>query len=101
MSVNSSATDRWFAWRTLFAIGIVAVLVVLGVENIALRARYHEVEDGVLWANRAEGVTAVEVLPGSAGDTGGVRRGDVVVGVDSTPIRTSADIVELSPAVTG
>ena len=36
-----------------------------------LRARWHEVEDGVLWGARAEGVTAVEVAPGSAG---GARR---------------------------
>ena len=37
----------------------------LGVANIAMRARWHEVEDGVLWAARAEGVTALEVAPGS------------------------------------
>ena len=46
---------------------MVVVLVVLGVENMALRARWHEVEDGVLWAARAEGVTAVEVVAGFSG----------------------------------
>ena len=44
-------------------VAVVAVLVALGVANIAMRARWHEVEDGVLWGARAEGVTAVEVAP--------------------------------------
>jgi two-component system NtrC family sensor kinase len=93
VSLTSSATDRWFAWRTLFAIGVVAVLVVLGIENMVLRAGWHEVEDGILWANRGEGVTAVEVVPGSAGDAAGIQPGDVIVGVNSTPVRTPADVV--------
>ena len=59
-----SSTDRWFAWRTLFAVAVVVILVALGVENMRLRARWHEVEDGVLWSSRAEGVTATEVVAG-------------------------------------
>ena len=51
---------RWFAWgRSLFATAVVVVLVVLGVANIALYSRWHDVEDGVLWNARAEGVTAI------------------------------------------
>jgi len=90
-----SSTDRWFAWRTLFAIGVVAVLVALGVENIVQRARWHELEDGVLWDNRAPGVTAIDVIPGSAGDISGIRPGDVLVGVNSIPIRERDDIVQV------
>src|SRR6185503_16961063 len=92
--LKHSATDRWFAWRTLFAIGVGVVLVALGVENMVLRARWHEVEDGVLWASRAEGVTAVDVVPGSAGTIAGIQPGDVLVGVNRAPVRTPADIVE-------
>ena len=70
------------------------VLVTLGFENMRLRARWHEVEDGVLWSDLAEGVTAKEVASGSAGDLAGIRRGDVLIGVDGKPIRTPADVVE-------
>ena len=38
-----------------------------------LRARWHEVEDGVNWAPRAEGVTAVEVVPGLRRRRAGVK----------------------------
>ncbi|MEP7304782.1 MAG: ATP-binding protein [Acidobacteriota bacterium] len=71
------------------------VLVTLGVENIRLRARWHEVEDGVLWSELAEGVTAKEVVAGSPGDLAGIRQGDVLIGVDGRPIRTPADVVDL------
>ena len=46
-----------------FAVAVVLVLVALGIANVAMYSRWHEVEDGVLWDARAEGVTAVEVLP--------------------------------------
>src|SRR6266566_6338994 len=50
---------RWLGWaRSLCALGVVAVLAALGVANMALRAGYHDVEDGVFWTSRAEGVTA-------------------------------------------
>ena len=71
-------------------IAIVAVLVGLGIANVVMRARWHEVEDGVLWGARSEGVTAVEVAPDSpAADVGhaagrraagGQRRPDRVAG---------------------
>ena len=48
--------SHWFAWgRALFAGAVVVVLVTLGVANIALYSRWHEVEDGVLWNTRTEG----------------------------------------------
>src|SRR6185436_20277398 len=93
--VKPAAADAGaFAWRSLFAIVVVALLGALGVENMVLRARTHEVEDGVSWAAQAEGVTAVEVYPGSAGDAAGIQRGDILAGVNGSPVRTPADIVE-------
>ena len=63
------------------------VLVALGVANVAMRARWHEVEDGVLWAARVEGVTAVEVLPESAGEAAGIQAGRRAVAVNGAPVR--------------
>src|SRR4029453_2192102 len=58
---------RWLIWgRSAFAVSVVVVLVTLGVANVALYSRWDEVEDGVLWGARAEGVTAIDVLAGSA-----------------------------------
>src|SRR5262249_36618103 len=71
--------DRW--GRSAFAVVVVLGLVALGVANIALHGRWHEVEDGVLWAARAEGVVAREVAPGSAAAAAGVERGDVLLAV--------------------
>jgi two-component system, NtrC family, sensor kinase len=80
--------------RSAFAIVVAVVLVGLGVANIAARARLHEVEDGVLWGTRAEGVTALEVAPGSAGAVAGVEPGDVLLAVNGQPTHASADVIE-------
>jgi two-component system NtrC family sensor kinase len=86
---------RWLVWgRSVFALAVVVVLVALGLENMALRVQWHEVEDGVYWGARAAGVTAIEVAPGSTGEAAGIRRGDILEGVNGSPIRTPADVVE-------
>jgi two-component system, NtrC family, sensor kinase len=77
------------------AIGIVAtILMALGIANIATRARLHEVEDGVLWAERSEGVTAAEVAADSAAGEAGIERGDVLVAVNGEPVESRAEVLE-------
>ena len=66
----------------------------LGIANIAMRARLHEVEDGVLWAERSEGVSAAEVAPDSAAGKAGIVRGDVLVAVNGEPVETRAQVLE-------
>ena len=84
---------RWRAWaRPALAVFVVLVLVGLGVANIVLRAQWHEVEDGVYWGARAEGVTAVEVVPGSAAATAGIERGDILIAVNGAPVETPGDV---------
>ena len=63
---------RRLGWaRTFVSLTFVATLLGLGLANIALRATWHEVEDGVLWVTGPQGVTAAEMAPGSAGGAGG------------------------------
>jgi hypothetical protein len=92
-SVEPAAS--WLTWsRSAFAVAVVVVLVALGVANIALYTRWHEVEDGVLWGSRPEGVTALEIATGSAASAAGVERGDVLLAVNGSPIDTPSDVVE-------
>src|SRR5437773_5944677 len=86
---------RWLVWgRSAFALMVVAVLITLGAVNAAMSSRWHEVEDGVLWGNRAEGVTAIEVAAGSAAASAGLQPGDVLLAVNRSPVRTRADVIE-------
>jgi PAS domain S-box-containing protein len=70
------------------------MLLALGVANIAQRAQLHQVEDGVLWADRAEGVTAVEVAGGSPAASAGIQRGDVILAINGAPIERRAEVEE-------
>src|SRR5262249_43741183 len=86
---------RWLAWgRSVFAVAVVVVLVMLGIANVAMYSRWHEVEDGVLWSARAEGVTANDVVPGSAAAAARLQRGDGPVAVDGAEVDTPADVIE-------
>ena len=78
---------------SVFALLVVVTLFALGVANIAVRAQWHEVEDGVFWGARSEGVTAVDVAPGSAADVAGVRPGDILLAVNGAPVQTAADVI--------
>ena len=86
---------QWRTWaRPVFIVAVVAVLVALGIANVAMRAKWHEVEDGVLWAARAQGVTAVEVAPDSPAAVSGVRSGDVLLAVNGVAVETPAEVLE-------
>src|SRR5262245_41839387 len=54
-----------------------------------------EVEDGVLWADRAEGVTAIDIAAGSPGAGAGIRPGDVLIALDGMPIRSHAEVIDI------
>jgi membrane-associated protease RseP (regulator of RpoE activity) len=86
---------RWLVWgRSVFAGAIVLVLVGLGIANVAMYSRWHEVEDGVLWAARSEGITAVDVLPGSSAAHAGIAAGDVLLAVNGSPVQTPGEVIE-------
>ncbi len=85
----------WRAWvRPVFIVAVVSVLVALGIANVAMRANWHEVEDGVLWGARAQGVTALDVAPDSPAAASGVRPGDVLLAVNGVAVEEPADVVE-------
>jgi PAS domain S-box-containing protein len=75
------------------ALTFIATLFCLGAANIALRASWNEVEDGVLWTRGPQGVTAAEVAPGSPAARAGIRAGDVLLSLGGEPVERTADIV--------
>ncbi|TLZ13782.1 MAG: PDZ domain-containing protein, partial [Gammaproteobacteria bacterium] len=83
---DSRAHRRPLSGWGIFA--IVGVLLCFGALNIAVRATYHKLEDGVLWDARPEGVTAADVAARSTAMAAGIRRGDVLIAVNGTAIET-------------
>src|SRR5829696_7242809 len=73
MPVNDR--DSWWReWRqTALPVAVTLGLLALGLANVVSRATSSEVEDGVLWVERAVGVVAAEVAAPSA-----ARRADVL-----------------------
>src|SRR5262245_59355954 len=91
---HSREESRLLSWgRSVSATVVAVVLIALGIANIATRARSNEVEDGVHWDARVEGVTAVEVASGSPGEAVGIAPGDILLAINSEPIHTRADVI--------
>jgi hypothetical protein len=86
----------WFA-----ALAVVVVLLGLGLANIYVRATWHEVEDGVLWVSRPNGVTATELADKAPAAKAGVQLGDVLLAIDGRPIESPADVAVAAHAAGG
>ena len=92
---HTDFSRRRAGWgRALLAVGIVAVLLCLAAANV-LRANWSEVEDGVLWVERQEGLVATAVSPGSAAARAGFEPGDVLLAVDGRPIESKTDLLDV------
>src|SRR3954471_20345031 len=95
MSSSRAKPTRLIVWgRSLLALAVVGLLLVLGVSNIALRAQAHQVEDGVLWVDRAEGVTVADLADESPAVHAGIQRGDVLLAVNGSPVERRTEVLE-------
>ena len=100
-----SSSDRWISGRAPAGLGrwskpalpivVVSLLLCLGAANIAARAAFREVEDGVLWASRAEGVVAADIADSTPAAAVGLQRGDLLIAINDRPIEDPADVVEI------
>ena len=90
------ANARRATWMRLLAqAAVVAVLLCLSVANIAVRATWSELEDGVLWRAQGEGLTARVVDQDSPAARAGVRAGDVLIAVNGRPVQAAGDLVDI------
>jgi len=86
----------WSRWsRPALPVVVVAGLLCLGAANIAARATWHEVEDGVLWKQHPDGIVAAEVAPGTPAAAVGIRRGDLLLAIDDRPVQDVADVLSV------
>src|SRR5688572_14969725 len=84
----------WSRWsRPALPLVVVGGLLYLGAANIAARATWREVEDGVLWKQQAEGIVAAEVAAGTPAAAVGIQRGDLLLAIDDRPVQDVADVV--------
>jgi PAS domain S-box-containing protein len=88
----TSSTERWIRARAPLL--VLAVLLCLGAANVALRATWHEVEDGVLWTDQGGNVVAGDIAPRTPAASAGLKRGDVLVAIDNTAVLRLDDVVD-------
>jgi two-component system, NtrC family, sensor kinase len=95
VTITEAARARgWAGWgRLVIALTFVVTLLGLGAANVALRASWNEVEDGVLWVAGPQGVTAAEVAERSPAERAGVRPRDLLLAIDGTPVERPADVL--------
>ena len=79
--------------RRAGAMTIVALLLILALANLAARASYHEVEDGVLWTAGPEGVVVQRVSPPGPGAKAGLEPGDILLAIDGQPVQSIESVL--------
>jgi PAS domain S-box-containing protein len=83
------------AWtRPAFPLVVVSVLLCLGAANVASRATWREVEDGVLWRSAPEGVVAADIAAGTPAAAVGLKRGDLLLAIDDEPVQSVSDVAD-------
>jgi len=77
--------------RRVAVVAAVAALSVLGILNVALKAAWAPVDDGVLWRGGGSGVVADRLADGSPAADAGILVGDRLIEVDGTAVHGAND----------
>ncbi|MBZ5586232.1 MAG: PAS domain S-box protein, partial [Acidobacteriia bacterium] len=63
--------------------------------NFEQQYRFRLPDDGVIWVERARGVQALWVMPGSGGATAGIRPGDRLARIEGVEIRKAVNVAQV------
>jgi two-component system, NtrC family, sensor kinase len=92
--LEQTRVSRRRVWLRLVAQAVVViVLLCLAAANIALRARWSEMEDGVLWKVTGDELVARAVAEDSPAATVGIRPGDRLLAIDGRPLDTVEQVM--------
>ena len=79
----------------VFILVPVAAVLALGTVNVARKAAWKDVTDGVAWKATADGLRAVRVDPASeAFLRAGIRKGDILTAINRVPVKTKIDVLK-------
>lgn len=78
----------------LLVILTVAALVCAFI-NFQQQQRFVPPDDGVTWVDRAGGVRALDIVPGSPADNAGFRAGDTLLRINGVRIQTQTDVARV------
>ncbi len=88
--LSAPPESRW--GHSAIPIVVTALLVCLGLANVAALATWREVEDGVLWRVQPDGVTALEIAQDTPAEAVGLRPGDLLLAIDDHAVEDLSDI---------
>lgn len=72
---------------------ITTVLLCLGLANLFTLVTRTDAEDGVLWVQGPDGVTAADIAPDTPATDIDLRPGDVLLAIDDQPIQRVSDVL--------
>ena len=97
MQKTDTTPSIWKRYRHVGKIALGSLLVLglvcLAITNIVVRSSWIEVEDGVLWVSKPEGLTAQEIDPGSAAANAGIQTGDVLLAINGRPVDSTDEVL--------
>jgi len=67
-------------------------LLILGGINIYKKATWTEPTDGIIWEEKPEGLTAMQVETDSPAYLAGIQKGDILYKINDNPVRTKIDV---------
>jgi PAS domain S-box-containing protein len=73
-------------------VAVVAVLLCLGAANLATRAAWRSIDDGVFWVSQGGDVVAADVDATGPAARAGVRVGDLLVAIDDRAVAEASDV---------
>lgn len=71
------------------------LLLILGGVNIYKKIIWKEPTDGVTWAEKSEGLTAIRVEIYSPADLHGIKKGDILYSINNTPVKNKIDVSKI------